>query len=76
MDCMPSPLVFLLLLFSGWVNREQAVIDYPREPVLRAAHRPQLNLGTPAARLAAKRRVLSRRRLCIAGIVTPDTILR
>ena len=30
MDPLPPPLAFLLLLFSGWVNRQQlAVIDYP-----------------------------------------------
>jgi hypothetical protein len=29
MDALPPPLAFLLLLFSGWVNRQQqAVIDY------------------------------------------------
>src|SRR5262245_44719660 len=32
MDTAPSPLAFLLLLLSGWVNRQQqAVIDYLRE---------------------------------------------
>ena len=29
MDSLPRPLAFLLLLVSGWVNRQQqAVIDY------------------------------------------------
>ena len=29
MDALPSSLAFFLLLFSGWVNRQQqAVIDY------------------------------------------------
>ena len=39
MDPLPPPLAFFLLLFSGWINRQQqAVIDYLREEnrVLRA----------------------------------------
>jgi hypothetical protein len=41
MDPLPPPLAFFLLLFSGWVNRQQqAVIDYLfGEPHLRAAVR-------------------------------------
>src|SRR5882762_45766 len=32
MDPLPSPLAFCLLLFSGWINRQQqAVIEYLRE---------------------------------------------
>jgi hypothetical protein len=32
MDPMPPSLAFFLLLFSGWINRQQqAVIDYLRE---------------------------------------------
>jgi putative transposase len=82
MDCMPPPLAFLLLLFSGWVNRDQqAVSDYLLEEnrVLRAAHGPhRLRLtNDQRRRLAVKGKVLGRRRLAaIAGIVTPDTILR
>ena len=41
MDRLPSPLAFFVLLFSGWVNRQQqAVIDYLLEEnrVLRAAN--------------------------------------
>ena len=41
MDSRPHPLIFLLLLVSGWVNRQQtAVIDYLLEEnrILRAAH--------------------------------------
>ena len=44
MDPLPRPLAFLLLLVSGWVNRQQQdVIDYLREEnrVLRAAHGPR-----------------------------------
>ena len=79
----PSPaLGFLLLLFSGWVNRQQqAVIDYLLEEnrVLRAERGPhRLRLtDDQRRRLAVKGKVLGRRRLAgIAGIVTPDTILR
>jgi transposase InsO family protein len=82
MDRLPSPLAFFLLLFSGWVNRhQQAVIDYLLEEnrVLRAAHGPRRLCLTDdqRRRLAVKGKVLGRRRLAdIAGIVTPDTILR
>src|SRR6516165_6147052 len=75
-------LAFFLLLLSGWVNRhQQAVIDYLLEEnrVLRAAHRPRRLCLTDdqRRRLAVKGKVLGRRRLAdIAGIVTPDTILR
>jgi len=43
MDSLPPPLAFVVLLFAGWVNRQQqAVIDYLLEEnrVLRAAHDP------------------------------------
>src|SRR5262245_49025357 len=82
MDALPPPLAFFLLLFSGWVNRQQqAVIDYLLEEnrVLRAergARRLRLT-DDQRRRLAVKGKVLGRRRLGdIAGIVTPDTILR
>ena len=82
MDPLPPPLAFLFLLFSGWVNRQQqAVIDYLLEEnrILRAAHGPRrLRLtDDQRRRLAVKGKVLGRRRLAdVAGIVTPDTILR
>jgi putative transposase len=82
MNPAPPPLAFFLLLFSGWVNRhQQAVIDYLLEEnrVLRAAHGPRRLCLTDdqRRRLAVKGKVLGRRRLAdIAGIVTPDTILR
>ena len=82
MDPLPPPLAFFLLLFSGWINRQQQdVIDYLREEnrVLRAAHGPRrLRLtDDQRRRLAVKGKVLGRRRLAdVAGIVTPDTILR
>ena len=82
MDPLPPPLAFGLLLVSGWINRkQQAVIEYLREEnrVLRAAYGPQrLRLtDDQRRRLAVKGKALGRRRLTdVAGIVTPDTILR
>ena len=82
MDPLPRPLAFLLLLVSGWVNRQQQdVIDYLREEnrVLRAAYGPRRLRFTDdqRRRLAVKGQILGRRRLAVvAGIVTPDTILR
>jgi hypothetical protein len=82
MDSLPPPLAFLVLLFAGWVNRQQqAVIEYLLEEnrVLRAVHGPRrLRLtDDQRRRLGVKGKVLGRRRLAgIAGIVTPDTILR
>jgi putative transposase len=82
MDALPPPLAFFLLLFSGWVNRQQpAVIDYLLEEnrVLRAERgsRPLRLTDDQRCRLAVKGKALGRRRLGdILGIVTPDTILR
>ena len=79
---VPPPLAFCLLLFSGWVNRnQQAVIDYLLEEnrVLRAVNGSRrLRLtDDQRRRLAVKGKVLGRRQLAaVAGIVTPDTILR
>ena len=78
----PNALHFLLLLFSGWVNRRQlAVIDYLKEEnrVLReqlGGRRLRLN-DDQRRRLAVKGKALGRKVLQqMAGIVTPDTILR
>ena len=82
MDALPPPLAFFVLLFAGWVNRQQqAMIDYLLEEnrVLRAARGSRrLRLtDDQRRRLAVKGKVLGRRRLAaVAGIVTPDTILR
>ena len=82
MDPLPHPLAFVCLLFSGWVNRQQqAVIDYLLEEnrILRAEHRPRRFRFTDdqRRRLAVKGKLVGRRRLmAIAGIVSPDTILR
>jgi putative transposase len=76
------PLRFLLLLFAGLVNREQAkVVDYLREEnrVLRelfGKRRLRLN-DSQRARLAARAKALGRSVLeAVATIVTPDTLLR
>jgi putative transposase len=82
MDPLPPRLAFLLLLFSGWINRhQQAVIDYLREEnrLLRPAFGPQRIRLTDdqRRRLAVEGKALGRRRLAgVANIVTPDTILR
>ena len=77
----PTPLHFLLLLFSGWVNRRQhQVIDYLIEEnrVLReqlGGRRLRLT-DDQRRRLAVKGKLLGRKLLGeVAGIVTPDTIL-
>src|SRR5437867_4712995 len=70
------------LPYGRWINRQhQAVIDYLREEnrILRAAYGPQRVRFTDdqRRRLAVKGKALGRRRLAdVAGIVTPDTILR
>jgi hypothetical protein len=77
-----APLQFLLMTFAGWVNRRQvAMIDYLKEENL--VLRQQLGGGKlrftddQRRRLAVKGRVLGRRVLDeLAGLVTPDTILR
>src|SRR5580765_4294642 len=84
MDPLPlsPPLAFLFLLFSGWFNRQQRdVIEYLLEEnrILRATHGSQRIRLTndQRRRLAVKGKTLGRRRLAdLAGIVTPDTILR
>ena len=77
-----QPLRFLLVLFAGFVNREQAkVIDYLREEnrVLRqqlGRHRLRFT-DEQRARLAAKAKALGRSVLdAVASIVTPQTLLR
>ena len=82
MNAMPPALQFLLLIFAGWVNRKQQdVIDYlqAENRVLREqldGRRLRLT-DDQRRRLAAKGRALGRKVLGeVAGIVTPDTILR
>src|SRR5688572_14876533 len=82
MTSLPPSLAFFLLVFSGWINRRQhAVIDYLLEEnrVLRAVNGSRrLRLtDDQRRRLAVKGKVLGRRQLAaVAGLVTPDTILR
>jgi transposase InsO family protein len=77
-----APLQFLLLVFAGWVNRHQAeVVAYLQEEnrVLREQLGGRRLRFTDAQRrrLATKGRAIGRRALDqLAGLVTPDTILR
>ena len=77
-----EPLQFLLMLMAGWVNRRQLeVIDYLKEE--NRVLREQLGgrrLGftdDQRRRLAVKGKVVGRRVLDeLAGLVTPETVLR
>ena len=77
-----APLQFLLLVFAGWVNRRQVeLLEYLREEnrILREQLGGRRLRFTDAQRrrLATKGQALGRRVLKqLAGLVTPDTILR
>jgi transposase InsO family protein len=77
-----APLQFLLLVFAGWVNRHQCdIVAYLQEEnrVLREQLGDRRLRFTDAQRrrLALKGQILGRRVLeQLAGLVTPDTILR
>ena len=79
---MPPALQFLVLTFAGWANRHQGdLIEYLREEnrVLREhlGPRPLRLTDAQRRRLAVRGQKLGRRVLTqVAGIVTPDTILR
>ena len=79
---MPPALQFLVLTFAGWVNRHQDdLIAYLREEnrVLREhlGPRPLRLTDAQRRRLAVRGQKLGRRVwMQVAGIVTPDTILR
>ena len=79
---MPPALQLLVLTVAGWVNRHQDdLIDYLREEnrVLREqlGSRPPRLTDAQRRRLAVRGHKLGRRVLTqVAGIVTPDTILR
>jgi hypothetical protein len=82
MNALPVRFGLLFQLFSGWVNRRQlSVIEYLLEEnrLLREqleGRRLRLT-DDERRRLAVKGKVLGRRILGeVAGIVTPDTILR
>jgi putative transposase len=77
-----APLQFLLLVFAGWVNcRQCEVLEYLQEEnrILREQLGGRRLRFTDAQRrrLAAKGKALGPRTLQqVAGLVTPDTILR
>jgi putative transposase len=79
---MSQPLQFLVLTMAGWLNLQQEdLIDYLREEnrVLREqlAGRPLRLTDGQRRRLAVRGKRLGRQALSqVAGIVTPDTILR
>ena len=79
---MPPALQFLVLTFAGWVNRHQDdLIAYLREEnrVLREhlGPRPLRLTDAQRRRLAVRGQQRGRRVVMqVAGIVTPDTILR
>ena len=79
---MPHALHFLVLALAGWVNRHQEnLIDSLREENrVRREHlgpRPLRLTDAQRRRLAGRGQTLGRRILSqVAGIVTPDTILR
>ena len=79
---MHHALQFLVFTMAGWLNRHQEdLIDYLREEnrVLREqlGSRPLRLNDAQRRRLAVRGKKLGRRTLTqIAGIVTPDTILR
>ena len=79
---MPPALQFLVLTFAGWGNRHQDdLIAYLREEnrVLREhlGPRPLRLTDAQRRRLAVRGQKLGRRVwMQVAGIVTPDTILR
>ena len=79
---MPHALQFLVLTMAGWLNRHQEdLIDYLLEEnrILRqqlGSRRLRLTDGQ-RRRLAMRGKKLGRRALTrVAGVVTPDTILR
>jgi putative transposase len=82
MNCVPSALAFLLMMFAGWVNRQQLiVIDYLKAEngMLRERLKGRRLRFTDAQRalLARKAQAVGRKALLELGtIVTPETLLR
>ena len=79
---MSRPLQFLVFTMAGWLSRQQQdLIDYLREEnrILReqlGSRRPRLT-DEQRRRLAVRGKLLGRKALSeVAGIATPDTILR
>ena len=80
MNSVPSALAFLLMIFAGWVNRQQLIaIDYLKAEnrmLLQRLNGRRLRF-TDAERvlLARKAKALGRKALLELGtIVTPDTV--
>ena len=79
---MPHALYFLVLALAGWVTRHQEnLIDYLREEnrvlLEHLGPRPLRLTDAQRRRLAVRGQTLGRRIVSqVAGIVTPDTILR
>jgi len=82
MNSMPSALVFLLMIFAGWVNRQQLiVIEYLKTEngLLRERLKGRRLRFADAERalLARKAQAVGRKALLeLRTIVTPDTLLR
>jgi putative transposase len=82
MNSVPSTLAFLLMIFAGWVNRQQLiVIEYlqAENGMLRERLKGRRLRFTDAERvlLARKAQAVGRKALLELGtIVTPDTLLR
>ena len=78
----PDALPFLVLAVAGWVNRHQEdLIDYLREEnrilLSNVVHDRFGSVDAQRRRLAVRGKRLGRRALVqVAGIITPDTILR
>ena len=77
---MPLPTYFLMVLFAGWLNRQQhAAIEYLRaenEILKSQLKNRRLRLTDEERRLAMKGRALGRKLLAeCANFVTPETIL-
>ena len=81
METVSPALQFILLVFSGWVNRRQLdMIDYLQEEnrvLLEQLKGRRLRLtNDQRRRLAVKGKTLDRKVLKeLAGIVTPDTVM-
>jgi len=82
MGSVPSALAFLLMIFAGWVNRQQLiVIDFlkPENRMLRYRLRGKRIRFTDSERalLARKAKAVGRKALVeLDTIISPDTLLR
>jgi len=79
MNSLPSALAFLLMIFAGWVNRQQLIaIEYLKAELRERLKGRRLRFSdAERALLARKAQALGRKALLELGtIVTPDTLLR